>query len=343
MRILVTGGAGYIGSHTALRLTELGHEVSIVDNLFRGHRAAAERVAAIGKPGQVEFHQGDIGDTEALKGLMKRRRIEAVVHFAALAYVGESVEQPLRYWRANMAGTLSVLEAMEACGVTQLVFSSTCSTYGVPAADQIPIREETPQRPVNPYGEAKLAAERAIIGFAAARAAAGLPFHYALLRYFNVAGSDAQMRLGEDHTPETHLVPSAILAALGRRGPLQIFGRDWATRDGTCIRDYVHVSDLADAHIAALGALGAKSPIICNVGIGAGSSVLEVIAACEKATGRKVPVVDAPRRPGDPPELVAAAGKIEKVLGWRAKCTDLAEICGSAARWYEANPRGYAD
>ncbi|MSR19045.1 MAG: UDP-glucose 4-epimerase GalE [Phycisphaerales bacterium] len=340
MKVLVTGGAGYIGSHTALSLLASGHEVVLLDNLRRGHRKAAEIVVNIaGSRGA--FVEADVGDANAVAAALTDHGVEAVIHFAALAYVGESVELPLQYWRANLAGSLGLLEAMDRCGVSRLVASSTCSTYGCPDAEFIPIAESCRQDPVNPYGESKLAVERMVRAHAAMKTRSGTPFAFALLRYFNVAGCDPQGRLGEDHEPETHLVPSAILAALGRRPPLQVFGRDWDTHDGTCVRDYVHVTDLAEAHIAVLEKLNPSSPMVFNIGTGRGDSVLEVIKACERATGRTVPCVDAPRRAGDPGLLIADARKIAAELGWRARFSSMDETCSHAAQWFTANPRGY--
>ncbi|MFQ5845948.1 MAG: UDP-glucose 4-epimerase GalE, partial [Planctomycetota bacterium] len=279
MNVLVTGGAGYIGSHAALRLLEAGHEVTVVDDLSRGRRGAVEALAAAGELCVVE---ADFGDRARLEPVLRRRDIELVMHFAALAYVGESVEQPLRYYRNNLANAVALLEAMEACGVERLVFSSTCATYGEPGPEHIPITESCPQDPVTPYGRTKLAVEQLLFDHLRAR---GRSFAFASLRYFNVAGCEAAGRLGEDHDPETHLIPICLEAALGRRGGVTIFGTDYGTPDGTCIRDYVHVDDLVEAHLVAMTALQPGEALAYNVGIGRGASVREVIEAARRVTG----------------------------------------------------------
>ncbi|MFO0872827.1 MAG: UDP-glucose 4-epimerase GalE [Phycisphaerales bacterium] len=347
MRILVTGGAGFIGSHAALRLVESGHEVVVVDNLSRGRLGAIAAIDAMAPRGRFSFVRADVGDRALVGALLREHRIEAVMHFAALAYVGESVQEPLRYYGANTAATIGLLGAMVDAEVTRLVFSSTCATYGEPDASSIPIAETTPQRPVNPYGRSKLFVEQILQDHVAACAAAGRPFACAALRYFNVAGADARSRLGEDHRPETHLIPLCLEVALGRRPALTIFGTDYATSDGTCVRDYVHVEDLIDAHRMALAALDdgvASASLRCwNVGLGRGHSVREVVESCRRATGRAIPTTSAPRRAGDPPILYADAGRIRGELGWMAKITDLDEIVASAWRWRKANPDGYAE
>ena len=327
MNVLVTGGAGYIGSHAAKRLIEAGHRVLVVDNLHRGHREAVHPKAT--------FAQLDVRRTAALTDLLERHEIEAVMHFAALAYVGESVEQPLLYYDNNTAGCISLLRACDAAGVTRLVFSSTCATYGEPAT--MPITEQTPQQPINPYGASKLAFEWVLRDYAAANGS----FGFAALRYFNVAGCAADGTLGEDHDPETHLVPVLLNTALGKRDKAYIFGDDYATPDGTCIRDYVYVEDLADAHAVVLEALSAGDAQFFNLGIGQGQSVREVIESVRRVTGVDLAVEVAARRSGDPPQLYANADKIGDALGWHARVTEIDAIVASAWRWFRQHPDGY--
>ena len=327
MNVLVTGGAGYIGSHAARRLLEAGHRVVVVDNLGRGHRQAVHP--------QATFSQLDVRRTEALTDLMQRHEIEAVMHFAALAYVGESVEQPLRYYDNNTAGCISLLRACDAAGVARLVFSSTCATYGEPAT--MPITEQTPQAPVNPYGRSKLAFEWVLRDYAAVHGS----FAFAALRYFNVAGCAADETLGEDHDPETHLIPVLLHAALGRRERAYIFGDDYPTPDGTCIRDYVYVEDLVDAHAVVLDRLSAGDGWFFNLGIGRGHSVREVVESVRRVTGVDFAVEVAARRPGDPPQLYANADKIQRELGWRARVTAIDQIVATAWRWFRRHPEGY--
>ncbi len=340
MNVLVTGGAGYIGSHAALRLQADGHAVTVVDDLSRGNRGAIEVLEAAG---ELRFVEADVGDRKTMKGLLLERRIETVMHFAALTYVGESVEMPLKYYRNNFANALSLLEAMEACGVSRFVFSSTCATYGEPDAEHIPITEQCPQHPVNPYGQTKLAVEHLLSDQLTARTARGEDFSFAALRYFNVAGCDVSGRLGEDHDPETHLIPICLEAALGKREAVTIFGTDYDTPDGTCIRDYVHVDDLVDAHVEVMAALRPGAAAAYNIGIGGGSSVREVIDACRRVTGVDFKTVEGSRRPGDPPVLYADPSKIKTELGWSAPHTDLEETIATAWRWFRANPQGYGD
>jgi UDP-glucose 4-epimerase len=329
MNILVTGGAGYIGSHAVQRLVRDGHHVAVVDNLYRGHRAAV--------PAEAAFYEADLRDTQTMRDVLRRERIEGVLHFAALAYVGESVHDPLGYYDNNSAGSLSLLRAMEAEEVERLVFSSTCATYGEPEA--LPIHEGLPQHPINPYGRSKLVVEYVLKDYAAARPG----FAFAALRYFNVAGCALDGSIGEDHTPESHLIPLVLLAALGRRPALTIFGDDYDTPDGTCIRDYIHVVDLVDAHVAVLNALQPGDQRFYNLGIGKGISVREIIDAARRVTGREIPVQVGPRRAGDPAVLYADAGKIARELGWRAQLTDLDAIIETAWRWFQAHPDGYGD
>ena len=326
MRILVTGGAGYIGSHAVLRLFGAGHEVTVYDNLSTGHREAvpAERLV-----------QGHLADRSLLEHTLQDHQIEAVMHFAAFCYVGESVSDPARYYTNNVVGTLSLLNAMRSSGVTRLVFSSTCATYGVPR--EVPIGEDQPQQPVNPYGFTKLAIERALIDYGRAYGLGSIA-----LRYFNASGASADGRIGEDHDPETHLIPLVLQAALGQRPHVEIYGTDYPTPDGCCLRDYIHVEDLAEAHRLALehiepGRLGAY-----NLGTGRGYSVREVIDVARRVTGRQIQVVESPRRPGDPPELVASAEKICRELGWQPRYTTLEAIMDTAWQWHRNHPQGYA-
>ena len=324
MKVLVTGGAGYIGSHTARELRDSGHDVTVLDDLSKGYRAAV--------PDGVRLVVGDLGDAGALRSALEG--CEAVLHFAGLLSVSESVANPRPYYRTNVVKALALLEAMEAAGVRRMVFSSTCATYGVPV--RIPMDETHPQDPINPYGATKRAFERALIDHAAIGAVRAVS-----LRYFNAAGCHHDGSLGEDHRPEEHLIPLAIDAALGRRSGLTIYGDDYDTPDGTCIRDYVHVEDLAKAHVLALKALEAGDAYkAVNLGTEHGHSVREVIAAVEQVSGRSVPAGVGPRRAGDPPRLVASVAKAREVLGFRPQ-HDLREIVASALRWRVEHPEGY--
>ena len=324
---MVVGAAGYIGSHAVKQLTEAGHRVVAVDNLFRGHRAAVEP--------EVPFHRVDLAETSRLAGLLRENAVDCVMHFAALAYVGESVTEPLTYYRNNTAGTISLLEAMHAAGVKRMVFSSTCATYGEPAT--VPIVETTGQEPINPYGWSKLFVERVLKDCAAA----DRQFAFVALRYFNVAGTAADGSLGEDHDPETHLIPVILQTALGIREKVTVFGTDYPTPDGTCIRDYVHVEDLCAAHIAAMKALEPGDTRFYNLGIGRGYSVREVLDAAGRVTGREIAVEYGDRRPGDPPILFANADKIRQELGWSAGYKEIDEIVGTAWNWMKSHPEGY--
>lgn len=325
MRILITGGAGYIGSHAVKLFLARGHDVVVYDNLSVGHREAvpAERLVV-----------GDLDQVDLLDQVIVGRRIEACVHFAAFTYVGESVRDPARYYRNNLVNTLNLMDCLRRNGVGKFVFSSTAATYGEP--ERVPIAEDAPQRPINPYGASKLAVEQALGDFARA-----YPWGFAALRYFNASGASADGSIGEDHTPETHLIPLIIQVCLGQRPHIEVFGTDYPTPDGTCIRDYIHVEDLAEAHLLALEKLQPGSALRYNLGIGRGYSVREVIKAVEEVTGRKVAVKEGGRRPGDPPALVASSEKIQRELGWRPKYTDLKAIVETAWKWHRSHPRGY--
>jgi UDP-glucose-4-epimerase GalE len=320
--ILVTGGAGYIGSHTCKALARAGHVPVVYDSLFRGHARAV-------RWGPLE--RGEVTDVARLREAIRTHRPSGVIHFAALTYVGESAQDPLGYYRTNVGGTMALLDAMQAEGVTRIVFSSTCATYGPPEVN--PIREDTPQHPISPYGESKLMVERILRD----AAAAGGPSAVAL-RYFNAAGADPEGELGEAHDPETHLIPLALRAARGTAPPLTVFGDDHPTPDGTCIRDYIHVSDLARAHVKALHHAGTEAGrgfSAFNLGTGTGVSVREILDGVRKTTGREVPFAFGPRRAGDPPALVADAGLAARVLDWRPERSDLDTILSTAWAWME--------
>ncbi len=327
MRILVTGGAGYIGSHTVRLLRERGHDVWVYDSLVFGHRQAVPADCLI---------VGDLKDTDRVDHALLINRIEAVIHFAAFAFVGESVTDPAKYYQNNLINTLNLMERMRRNGIGKFVFSSTCATYGIP--ERMPITEDLPQRPINPYGWTKLFVEQALADYSTA-----YKWGYAALRYFNASGASPKGDIGEDHKPETHLIPLVIQAAMGQRKQIDIFGTDYPTPDGTCIRDYIHVDDLAQAHLLALENLQEGSALKYNLGTGRGYSVREVIAAVEKVTGRKVPVQECPRRAGDPAELVASPGKVAKELGWKPKYMELEPILETAWNWHRTHPKGFAD
>jgi UDP-glucose 4-epimerase len=324
--ILVTGGAGYIGSHTVRLLAGQGRRVVVLDSLVFGHREA------IIDPG-VELVVGEVGDRELVRGLFEKHRFGAVVHFAAFAYVGESVTDPLKYYRNNTAEPLVLLGVMQEFGCKVFVFSSTCATYGVP--DALPITESNSQRPINPYGRSKLMVEWILRDCGHAW---GL--RSACLRYFNASGCSADGVIGEDHDPETHLIPRVLMAVTGEIECLEVFGTDYETPDGTCIRDYIHVEDLADAHARALDHLsGGGDSLCCNLGTGVGVSVQEIIAAAEEVTGKRVPVRFGPRREGDPARLVADPSLAKSLLGWEASRKDVREMVRSAWAW-SSGPRG---
>jgi UDP-glucose-4-epimerase GalE len=316
--ILVTGGAGYIGSHVCKALAQSGYQPIALDNLSRGHARAV-------RWGPLEIHC--IADQEAVRRALERYHVSAVIHLAAYAYVGESIRVPEVYFENNLVGTLRLLAAILSAGVKRVVFSSTCATYGTP--QQIPIREDHPQRPLNPYGLTKLLIEKVLHAYDELHR-----LEWVSLRYFNAAGADLDGELGEDHEPETHLIPLALAGALGQRSGIEIYGNDYPTPDGTPVRDYVHVADLADAHVRALAYLTSGGPSRAfNLGTGCGYSVLEVLAAIAQVCGRSVPMVEAPRRPGDSPILVADATDATNVLGWQPRRSDLDTIIRSALDW----------
>lgn len=327
MKVLVAGGAGYIGSHCVKQLIAAGHEPVVLDNLVYGHRAALAPA--------IRLHDVTLADKAAIDRVLAAEKPDVVMHFAAFAYVGESVTDPLKYYHNNVAATLNLLDSMLRHGVKKFVFSSTCATYGIP--DKMPITEESVQRPINPYGQTKLDVENMLKALAPAT---GLSF--ASFRYFNAAGAAEDGSIGEDHTPESHLIPLAIGAAQGSRPALQIFGNDYPTPDGTCLRDYIHVDDLSRAHIAAFDKLAPPSAQhFFNLGTGTPTSVLEVIRAVEKISGLKVPANFAPRRAGDPPALFADASKARRELGWTPKFQTIEPIVATAWRWHQSRPQGY--
>jgi UDP-glucose 4-epimerase len=327
MNVLVVGGAGYIGSHCVRQLLAAGHNPVVLDNLVFGHRAALSPA--------IRLYEANLGDEVAVGKILKDEKIEVVMHFAAFAYVGESVSDPLKYYFNNVVATLHLLRAMLAAGVKKFIFSSTCATYGIPR--EMPIVESSPQVPINPYGQTKLDVENVLKSLAHAH---GLSF--ATFRYFNAAGAAEDGTIGEAHDPETHLIPLAIDAATGRRPALQIFGTDYPTPDGTCLRDYVHVDDLSRAHIAVFPKLETPgAALFYNLGTGRPTSVLEVIQAVEKVSGRKVPYTTAPRRAGDPPALYADSSKAVRELGWTVRFPGINEIVATAWAWHAARPAGY--
>jgi len=325
-RVLVTGGAGYIGSVVAAQLLQRGYEVVVLDNLSHGHRAAV--------PEGARFVAGDVADRGALDALLSDSSFDAVLHFAAFIEAGESMQVPAKYFRNNSVNSLTLLEAVVARRIPRFVFSSTAALYGTP--DSTPIDETAALRPTNAYGESKLIVERMLEWMGRIH---GL--RYASLRYFNAAGAAGAQ--GEDHRPESHLIPIALQVALGHREHLSIFGTDYPTPDGTCVRDYIHIADLASAHLLALDALEKNEKLIYNLGNGCGFSVREVIETARKITGRAIPAVEAPRRPGDLPVLVASSEKIRRELNWQPRHPDLESIIGSAWEWHCAHPHGYSD
>ncbi len=327
MRILVCGGAGYIGSNMTALLAGEGHEPVVFDNLSKGHRAAVR---------DVELIVGDLADYDLLVKTLKKRHIEAVMHFAAWIEVGESVREPLKYYRNNTSNTQNLLSAMEATGVGKFVFSSTAAVYGMP--ETVPITEDMPKAPINPYGDSKWAVER----MCHYQSDAGR-LHYAALRYFNACGAGNDGLCGEDHRPESHLIPLTIQAAMGRRPDIRIYGTDYETPDGTCVRDYIHVDDLCRAHLLALRKLDEQAEQVYNLGNGQGYSVREVIDTVRRVAGREFKVVETGRRPGDPAFLTSDATKIRRELGWTARKPDLETMVATAWQWHNEHPNGYSD
>jgi UDP-glucose 4-epimerase len=325
MNVLVVGGAGYIGSHTVRYLAGQGHRPIVFDNLSLGHAQAV-----VGHPLIV----GQLQDRALVEQTLRDHRIDAVMHFAAYALVGESVAEPAKYYENNILATYQLLQAMRRCQVARFVFSSTCATYGIP--DRLPIDETQLQAPINPYGFTKLVVERMLGDF---QRAYGL--HYAALRYFNAAGASPRGDIGEDHDPESHLIPLVLQVALGQRAAITVLGTDYPTPDGTCIRDYIHVDDLAAAHVLALTQLDQQPRLEVNLGTGQGHSVQEVIAECRRVTGHEIPVEQGPRRPGDPPQLVANPDRARRVLGWRPQFSQLSNIVQTAWQWHQSHPHGY--
>lgn len=326
--VLVTGGAGYVGSHAVRGLLQAGHSVVVLDNLSAGH------AAAVTPPARLIV--GEVGDEVLLDGLFKEFRFDAVMHFAAFIEVGESVTDPLRFYDNNVGNSIRLLRAVQRQGVKRFVFSSTCATYGVP--DRIPITEDTRQEPESPYARAKLAVEWAL-----ADSAAAWQLGFVALRYFNAAGAAADATIGEDHLPESHLIPNVLKVALGQREHLKLFGTDYPTVDGTCVRDYIHVEDLADAHVLALEAVQAGEQRFYNAGTGRGATVREIVDLVRQITGHRIPVVEVDRRPGDVPVLYADSTKIRRELGWSPRYEALGDIVASAWAWHKAHPKGFDD
>lgn len=327
MRVLVCGGAGYIGSNMTSMLAAKGHEPVVFDNLSKGHKSAM---------GDTVFVEGDLADSRLLIRTLEKYGVEAAMHFAAFIEVGESVQNPLTYYRNNFCCTENLLSVMETVGVRKFVFSSTAAVYGIP--EDIPITEDSPTKPINPYGQTKLAVERMCHDQSQTGKLA-----YASLRYFNTCGAGNNATLGEDHRPESHLIPLTIQAAMGKRSDIKIYGTDYDTPDGTCIRDYIHIDDLCRAHLLALDWLEQGSELICNLGNEKGHSVTEVIETVKKVSGKDFKVSQVSRRPGDPPRLTADATKAKKELGWKIEKPDLEEMVSTAWQWHCNNPNGYPD
>ena len=329
MAIAVLGGAGYIGSHTVKQLLAAGEDVIVLDNLITGHRKAVDR--------RARFYQGDIRDFKFLSSVFSQEKVDGIDHFAAFSVVPESMKNPHKYFDNNTCGMVTLLEAMKQFGIKRIVFSSTAATYGEPK--QIPIKETDPQIPTNAYGESKLAMEKIMHW---ADLADGLKF--IALRYFNVAGAMPDASIGEDHSPETHLIPIILQVAAGKRLNLQIFGNDYPTKDGTNVRDYVHVLDLADAHVLALKYLEAgNSSTAFNLGSATGFSNMEILQAARKVTDKEIPASIGPRRSGDPSTLIASSEKAKKILGWKPKFDNIEKIIETARKWHENNPEGFGD
>ena len=329
MRVLVCGGAGYIGSNMTAMLNSQGHEPVVYDNLSKGHRAAI---------GHTSFVEGDLDDYKLLLETLKKYDIEAVMHFAAFIEVGESVQEPLKYYRNNLSCTQNLLSAMEASGVEKFVFSSTAAVYGIPESIGGGISEDCQTKPINPYGQTKLAVER--MCYYQSRAE---KLRYASLRYFNACGAGSNAAIGEDHRPESHLIPLTIQAAMGKRDEIKIFGTDYDTPDGTCIRDYIHIDDLCRAHLLVLNKLDQSRELIYNLGNGNGFSVREVIEMVRQVSGKDFNVVTAERRPGDVPILTSDAAKVKNELGWKPEKPELQEMVSSAWKWHSEHPDGYPD
>ena len=327
MRVLVCGGAGYIGSNMTAKLAAEGHEPVVFDNLSKGHKSAI---------GDAEFVEGDLADGRLLVETLEKYRIETVMHFAAFIEVGESVRMPLSFYRNNLCCTENLLSAMETVGVDKFVFSSTAAVYGIP--ENVPIAEDFPTEPINPYGQTKLDVER----MCHYQSQAG-KLAYAALRYFNACGAGNNAALGEDHRPESHLIPLTIQAAMGKRADIKIYGADYDTPDGTCIRDFIHIDDLCRAHLLAFNKLKTERELICNLGNEKGHSVREVIETVKKVSGKDFKVTEVNRRPGDPPRLTADAAKARNKLGWKIEIPELEEMVSTAWQWYSKNPNGYRD
>ena len=346
MHILVTGGAGYIGSHACQRLLKDGHRVVALDSLHRGHREPMDMLRSA-YPNSFTFVHADLGDTKAVLDALNTHELDTVMHFGALAYVGESVEDPLWYYRNNISSGIGLLDACDAAhsgqGIKRFIFSSSCATYGDPPEDMIPVPEHCPQSPTSPYGYTKLHFEHILKDYATKRQMQDNPIALTMLRYFNVAGSDRTGMLGEDHTPETHLIPVAIDAALGKRDSMSIFGTDYPTPDGTNVRDYVHVEDLISAHALAMDSTQIGQIEAFNVGIGKGYSVREILDSVKRVSGADFTVHDAPKRAGDAIALYNDPTKIRSTLGWEAQITDIDEVVASAFNWLKAHPDGYGD
>lgn len=344
MRILVTGGAGYIGSHACQRLLNDGHSVVALDNLHRGHRAPMDLLKAQ-HPDTFEFVHADLGDAQRVVETLDEHELDTIMHFGALAYVGESVEQPLWYYRNNISSGIALLDACDQARtqINRFIFSSSCATYGDPPDGMIPVPEHCPQSPTSPYGHTKLHFEHILKDYATQREIEKNPIALTMLRYFNVAGSDRSGLLGEDHTPETHLIPVAIEAALGKRASMSIFGTTYPTPDGTNIRDYVHVEDLISAHVLAMETTQVGQSESYNVGIGQGYSVRQILESVKRVSGVDFPIHDAPARAGDAIALYNDPTKIKSKLGWQAQITDIDEIVSSAYAWMKAHPNGYAE